>query len=557
MQPIEETDIVVIGAGAAGAVVAARLSEVADLHVTLLEAGPGDRHPYIHIPAGFLKLLSRGEHVWPFRTAPDAATGDREIDALQGRVVGGSGSINGLVYNRGQPGDFDAWAQMGNPGWEYDAVLPFFRRAEAFRGTDACGARGRDGPIDVTEQEPLIAGMDWMHSLCEAFIDGAAECGLSRTDDYNAGEQHGVGYYQRNVGGGRRISTARGYLGPALRRPNLELLTRCVAAKVVFEAKRAVGVEYITRSGSGTRRVIRARRQVVLSAGAINSARLLQISGLGPPGDLRTIGVPVVHDLSGVGQGLRDHYAVRVAARAANTSTINEHARPPRLWMQQARWLLGRPSIIAMSPSIVHVFARSDEELDVPDLQGVFSPASYDPGTPGGLEAKPGMTCGFWVQRPRSTGHVRALSSSPLDNPLVQPGYLSDVADVSTLLTGVKLARRLMRSAPMRRFLDHETRPGDSVRDDDDLVEYIRRNGTATWHFNGTARMGPPDNPMAVVGPRLRVHGVEGLTVADASIMPAGISANTFASTVMIGEKAAHMLKEDLGFAVTARPPRQ
>lgn len=542
MKELDETDIIVVGAGAAGSVVAARLSEDPKMKVTVLEAGRNDLHPYIHIPAGFIKMIFNENYIWPFKSEPTDAVAGREINILQGRVVGGSGSLNGLIYNRGQPADFDGWAQMGNRGWDYESVRPFFRKSETFDGGGNPAVRGGDGPLQISE-------LKWKHEICEAFLSGAGELDLPRTADYNGGEQEGVGYFQRIIRGRRRISSARGYLKPSLKRPNLRLETRAVVSRVLFEGRRAVGVEYIADGGRGERRILKARRQVILSSGTVNTARLLQLSGIGNPVDLSELNVPVVRPLSGVGRNLRDHYSVRVVARARNSVTINELARAPRLWGQQMRWLVNRPSIITLSPSLVHIFAKSRDGLATPDLQGVFSPASYKAGFVSMLDDYPGMTCGFWAHKPQSTGFVRAQSTDPMAKPLIQPNYLSEQSDVDTLLRGIKLARRLLQTGPMQPFFDHEQLPGKDVRSDDELTAFARQYGVSSWHLIGTARMGPVDDPGAVVDERLRVHGLDSLRVVDASVMPDSPSANTFAATVMIGEKASEMIAQDLATA--------
>ncbi|MAY61831.1 MAG: choline dehydrogenase [Rhizobiales bacterium] len=539
MNGSEETDIIVVGAGAAGSVIAARLSEDPNLNVTVIEAGKDDLHPYIHIPAGFIKMIFNENYIWPFKTEPTENTNGRQINVLQGRVVGGSSSLNGLIYNRGQPADFDGWAQMGNAGWDYESILPYFRRSETFDGKGDPKARGKDGPLQISE-------LKWIHEICEAFISGAGEQDLARTKDYNGGDQEGVGYFQRIIKGRRRVSAARGYLKPALKRPNLRLITRAVAAKVLFDGNRAIGVEYITGEGRGERRVLKARRQVVLSSGTVNTARLLQLSGVGRQDDLERIGVPVVSERAGVGRNLRDHYSVRVVARARGSVTINEYAKAPRLWAQQMRWLFGLPSIITLSPSLVHIFAKSREGLETPDLQGVFSPASYKAGFVSMLDDYPGMTCGFWAHKPASTGYVHALSTNPIAEVKVQPNYLSVRSDLETLVSGIKLARKLVRSGPMQKYFDHEQLPGKDVQSDDELEAFAKQYGVSSWHLVGTAKMGPATDPDAVVDERLRVHGMERLTIADASVMPTSPSANTFAATIMIAEKASDMLKADL-----------
>jgi choline dehydrogenase len=539
MNQFEETDIVVVGAGAAGSVIAARLSEDPKLNVTVVEAGRDDLHPYIHIPAGFIKIIFNENYIWPFQTEPTENTTGRKINVLQGRVVGGSSSLNGLIYNRGQPADFDGWAQMGNKGWDYESILPYFRRSETFYGKGDPGVRGKDGPLQISE-------LKWIHEICDSFIQGAREFGLPRTNDYNGGDQEGVGYFQRIIKGRRRISAARAYLKPALKRRNLRLVTRAVVAKVIFEGKRAVGIEYITGEGKGERRVLKARRQVILSSGTVNTARLLQLSGIGNADDLASIGVPVLQELAGVGRNLRDHYSVRVVAGAKNSVTINELSKPPRLWGQQMRWLFGQPSIITLSPSLVHIFAKSREGLETPDLQGVFSPASYKAGFVSLLDDYPGMTCGFWAHKPESTGYVRALSIDPMAKLLIQPNYLAARNDVETLIRGIKLARKLVKTGPMKKYFDHEQLPGKDVQSDDELEAFAKQYGVSSWHLVGTAKMGSGDDRTAVVDHRLRVHGLQSLMIADASIMPTSPSANTFASTVMIAEKASDMLKADL-----------
>jgi len=535
----EECDVVIVGAGAAGSVIAARLSEDPKINVTIIEAGRDDLHPFIHIPAGFIKMIFNKNYIWPFTTEPSANTAGREINVLQGRVVGGSGSLNGLIFNRGQPGDFDGWAQLGNKGWDYESVLPYFRKSETFDGKGDPNVRGSSGPLQISE-------LKWIHEICEAFIGGASEAGLPKTADYNSGNQEGVGYFQRIIKNRWRVSSARGYLKPSLRRSNLRLIKNSVVSKILFEGNQAVGVEYITGQGKGDRRVLKARRQVVLSAGTVNTARILQISGVGDSTDLKDLGVPVIHELKGVGQNLRDHYSVRVVARAKNATTINELAKPIQLIGQQMRWLMGKPSIITLSPSLVHIFARSREGLDAPDLQGVFSPASYKAGFVSMLDNYPGMTCGFWAHKPSSTGYVKAKSTDPMSKPVIQPNYLSEEIDRHTLVRGIKLARKLVKTGPMSKYFDYEQLPGKDVQSDDELESFAREYGVSSWHLVGTAKMGPASDPSAVVDNRLRVHGLENLTVADASIMPTSPSANTFASSVMIGEKASDMLKFDL-----------
>ncbi|MCP5267136.1 MAG: GMC family oxidoreductase N-terminal domain-containing protein [Burkholderiaceae bacterium] len=534
-------DYVVVGAGAAGAIVADRLSESGRHSVCLLEAGPPDRHPYLHIPAGFIKVLFDPGLTWTYGSEPTELTAGRRVPLPQGRVLGGSTSINGLVYNRGQPQDYDAWAAIGNPGWSWDEVLPYFRRNERYGGGDE-RYRGREGRLPVSD-------LEWIHPVCERFIAGAKGLGMPRNPDYNGASQAGVGYFQRSIRGRWRMSTSVTYLRAARRRPNLTVVTGAHVVGVDFDARRAIGVRYAPGDDRGTRMTVRARREVVLCAGALNTPRLLQLSGVGPAGLLARHGIAPVHVLEGVGANLSDHYSVRFVARVRGIATINELARAPRLWGQLAAWLAGRPSLLATSPSLVHWFWQSGSGLDRPDLQGVFSPASYREGYVGMLDRYPGMTCGVWQHRPFSRGHVELKSADPFAEPLIQPNYLADERDRRVLLAGMRLARALLRTPELADFADGETLPGPEVRTDDEMLDFARRFGASSYHVNGSARMGPSSDPGAVVDARLRVHGIDGLRLADASIMPSIPSANTCAATMMIGEKAADLILEDAASA--------
>jgi choline dehydrogenase len=531
-------DYVIVGAGAAGSVLAARLTEDQGVTVCVLEAGPPDRHPFIHIPAGFIKLLFNPDYTWQFKTEPAEGSGGRRIPTTQGRTLGGSSSINGMVYNRGQRADYDAWAQRGNRGWGYDDVLPYFKRTERRIG-GAAGEddfHGRDGAIPVTD-------MDWIHELNEAFIAGAVGMGLPRNPDYNGASQAGVGYFQRAIHDRFRRSAAQMLLRPARARATLAVRTGQRAEAVLFDGRRATGVRTVGDRDRASRRIVHARRAVILSAGTVNTARLLQVSGVGDPALLGTLGVPVVHALPGVGENFRDHYSVRLVARVRGIDTINELARGPKLAMQIARWAAGRPSILAVCPSLVYWFWKSDPSMDNPDLQGVFTPASYKDGFIGVLDDFPGMTCGVWQHRPESVGYVRARSTDVFEDPAIQPNYLSARYDRDVLVRGLRLARGLLRTPELARYFDREHLPGDAVQTDDELLDYARRYGSTAYHLIGTARMGPASDPMSVVDDQLRVHGIEGLRVVDASIMPTMPSANTYAATMMIAEKGADMIR--------------
>ena len=369
--------------------------------------------------------------------------------------------------------------------------------------------------------------------------------GIPRNPDYNSGDQAGVGYFQRtdpstDAGSARRVA----FLRPALRsRRNLEVRTNARASGIVLEGTRATGVRYIHKRG-GPETTVHARREVIVSAGTVNTARLLQVSGIGPAGLLGEIGVPVRHALPGVGENFRDHYAVRLVMRAKpGVTTLNELSRGPRLAGQVARWATGRPSILATAPSHVHLFWQSFEGLDAPDLQGVFTPGSYEQGKVYILDDFPGMTAGAWAHRPQSSGHVRARSADVFQDPVIQPNYLSDANDRRITLGGIRLIRRLLHSEALAPFADVESLPGPAVQTDDELLAYAYANGSTTYHLIGTARMGPATDPTAVVDDQLRVHGLQGLRVVDASIMPAMPSANTYATTLMIAEKASDLIR--------------
>jgi choline dehydrogenase len=408
----EVFDYVIVGSGSAGSLLAARLSEESAVTVCLLEAGQRDWHPFIHLPAGYIKMLQNPAFTWSFRTEPSTGTAGRSIATTHGRVLGGSSSINGLVYNRGQAVDFDQWAQSGNRGWSYSDVLPYFRRSEKRLGLADTTYRGRDGALPVTD-------IDWKHPLCDAFIAGAETLGIPRNPDYNGGIQDGVGFYQRVIHRGLRVSSAKAFLKPAMRRPNLSIRTVALATRIELDGRRATGVS--CRRPDGQTATVQARREIILCCGALNSPKLLELSGIGGGAVLREIGIAPAVELPGVGENLRDHYAVRMTAKVRNVETINEKTRGWRLAKEAALWALGRPSILALSPSLVHVFWKSDEALDRPDLQITFTPASYREGIAGLLDTYPGMTVGVWQQRPVSAGYVHASSADPNVLPRIQP----------------------------------------------------------------------------------------------------------------------------------------
>lgn len=535
LRDADRYDYVIVGAGAAGAILANRLS-AQGATVCVLEAGPPDHSPWLHIPAGFIKAVFNKKYAWQFSSEPTDLTNGRRVPIPQGRTLGGSTSINGLVYNRGQAADYDHWASLGNPGWSYEEVLPYFKSMERRAGGDD-RYRGRKGELPVTD-------IDWIHPLCEAFIAGAVEQGLPRNPDYNGASQAGVGYFQRTINRGWRMSTARCFLRPAMSRKNLTVRTHAQATQVLFEGNRAVGVAYCDPRQPSAAHSVRANREVIVASGAINTPKLLQLSGLGPGDFLRELGIPVVRDLPGVGENLSDHYSVRVVARVKQSQTMNELVKGLNLVGQVSRWLLKRPSIMALSPSLLHYFWKSLPELDAPDLQGVFTPASYKEGYVGVLDDFPGMTAGVWQHRPQSRGQVRLRSGDPMQDPLIHANYLSHPDDQITLVRGIRLARRLLQSQALAPYFDGEALPGPMCQSDTELLDFARRYGVSSYHVNGTARMGPAGDRLAVVDPQLRVHGVQNLRVVDSSVMPSMPSANICAATMMIGNKAADLIKQ-------------
>ncbi len=528
-------DYVIVGAGSAGSVLAARLADGGQT-VCLLEAGPPDRNPFIHIPAGFMKTLVNPNVNWLYESEPSAGTNGRRIHAPRGKTLGGSSSINGHIYNRGQRMDFDGWAQMGNRGWGYADILPYFRRTERRIGPGDDAYRGRDGGL-------IVADLDWKDPLCEAFIEGAVSLGIPRNPDYNGATQEGVGYFQRAIYKGRRVSAARGFLHPAAKRTGrIDIRTHAHATRILFEGARATGVAYAKGGAGGPEVEVGAGKEVILCGGAVNSPQLLQLSGIGDPEHLKSIGVDVRIALKGVGANLRDHYPARLVGEVKGARTVNEKVRGLPLALEVLKYAATRKGVLNLSPTLVHCFWKSDEALDGGDLQMTFTPASYKEGVQSQLDDFPGVTVAVWQQRPESTGHARARSASPFEKPEIQPNYLAHEIDRQCLLGGLKLARRLLHTDALARYVVREDKPGPDVRSDDELLNFARGIGTTAFHLMGTCRMGPAADPMAVVDDCLRLRGADGLRVVDASIMPTMPSANTNASTLMIAEKASDLI---------------
>lgn len=530
----QKFDFIVVGAGAAGCLLANRLSADPTVSVCLIEAGPPDRNPYIHIPAGFIKVGHDPAYTWDFRTEPSAQTLHRQVVTRMGRTLGGSSSINGFNYTRGIASDYDTWAALGNPGWSYTDVLPYFKKTELRLGEHDPRYRGTQGMLPITD-------CDWSHPLCDAFIEGVAEHGLPAHIDYNAASQRGAGYYQRWIHKGRRISAAQAFLKPAKNRPNLQILTHAQVLAVTFDVKRANGIRF-KRAGTNQIETFEARREVILSAGAANTPKLLQLSGVGPTELLAQYGINSVHELKGVGENFQDHYMVRSVVRVKGIKTLNSLARGRSLMGQVVHWLLRKPSILGISPSVCFAFERSSADIDEPDLQFHFSPGSYAAGIAGQLDTFEGMTLGFYNTRPKSRGFVRIQSPDAAVLPRVQPNYLEDESDRQVVVNGLRLARQYLHSAALSQYIDSDDFPPARATTDDELLSCARERGGTAWHFMGTCRMGPRADPTSVVDASLCVIGIQNLRIVDASIMPNMPSGNTGAPTMMIAEKAADLI---------------
>ena len=529
----EVFDYVIVGAGSAGCVLAHRLSEDPSVKVALLEAGGRDLNPWIHIPAGYYRNFSNPSVTWQFGSGPEPHLDDRIVNWPRGRVLGGSSAINGLLYVRGQAQDYDVWRQLGNAGWSYQDVLPYFKRAEdQERGGDAY--HGVGGPLGVSD----VRLKD--NAMCEAFIAGCEASGIPRTADFNGADQEGAGYFQLTNRNGRRCSAAVAYLRPIRSRPNLKVITNALVQGLALEDKRATGV--ICERG-GRVETVSAAREVILAAGAIGSPHILQLSGIGPATVLRDAGIAVRHELNGVGENLQDHLQVRFIYRCTASGSLNEVWHSP--WMQVKtgiEYLLSRRGILTIGAGAVGAFARSRPDLDAPDIQFHFLPLSADrPGQ--GLHRFSGVTATVCQLRPESRGTIRVASPDPAAQPYIVSNYLAAEADRRVLLDGMKLVRTVVRQPAFARNVEAEHLPGPGVTTDEDLMTYARQYATTVFHPCGTCKMG--EDAKAVVDARLKVRGLKGLRVVDASIMPTLISGNTNAPTIMIGEKAADMIRED------------
>ena len=533
LSAFEQYDYVVAGAGSAGCVLANRLSADPAKRVLLLEAGGRDWYPWIHIPVGYFKTLHNPITDWNFKTEPDPGLNGRVIDWPRGKTLGGSSSINGLLYIRGQREDYDHWRQLGNTGWAFDDLLPYFIRSEDFQnGIDKF--HGCGGALSV---ENMRAKRD----ISEALIAAAEEIGVPRNDDFNGAKQEGVGYFQQTARNGRRCSTAVGFLNPVKNRPNLDIITHALVEKVLVKDDRATGIG-ISVKGSSHTFGLNSGGEVILSAGAIGSPQILQLSGIGPGDLLQGLGIPIIKDLAGVGENLQDHLQIR-SVYEVNVPTFNEEINSLVGRMKIGlQYVFARSGPMSMGASQVCIFARSRPGLDTPDIQFHFQPLSAEKP---GIEMHPfsGITLSVCQLRPESKGRVQIISPDPKTYPAIHPNYLATPSDQQTVVDSLKLTRRLAKTEALRSYVIREHLPGSNIKTDEDLLDIARNIAQTIYHPTSTCKMG--SDVTSVVDERLRVHGIAGLRVVDASIMPTIVSGNTNAPTIMIAEKASDMIIED------------
>lgn len=532
--PELSADYVIVGAGSAGCVLANRLSKDPSIKVVLMEAGGRDWNPWIHIPVGYFKTMHNPSVDWCYRTEPDPGLNGRRLDWPRGKVLGGSSSLNGLLYVRGQPQDYDRWQQMGNAGWGWDHVLPLFKRSEnQERGADEF--HGDQGPLSVSN-------MRLQRPICDAWVAAAQEAGYPFNSDYNGATQEGVGYFQLTARNGRRCSAAVAFLNPIRNRPNLTILTRAQASRILFDGTRATGVAY--RYGAGAEQIVRAGAEVIVSSGAIGSPQLLMVSGIGEAAQLKEHGIDVLRDLPAVGKNMQDHLQARLVFKC-NEPTLNDEVRSLTNKAQIAlKYAMFRSGPMAMAASLATGFMRTGDHVETPDIQFHVQPWSADsPGA--GVHPFSAFTMSVCQLRPESRGEIRLASADPSTHPTIHPNYLSTEADCRTIVEGINIARRIARCEPLSHKISEEFRPDDTLDMDDyeGTLDWARNNSTTIYHPTGTCKMGLGSD--AVVDSRLRVHGIAGLRVADCSIMPEIVSGNTNAPAIMIGEKASDMILDD------------
>ncbi|MCA8927999.1 MAG: GMC family oxidoreductase N-terminal domain-containing protein [Alphaproteobacteria bacterium] len=530
-------DYIVVGSGSAGSVLANRLSASGRYKVLCLEAGTeGSNYFWSRVPIGMAKLIDNPAVNWVYSSEPDAGSGGRRIPVPRGKMLGGSSSINGMVFVRGQPQDYDHWAQLGNRGWSYRDVLPIFKKMETYRG-GSDEFRGRSGPLQVTDTPTDIS------SLHRRMIRAAEAIGIPHSPDYNGGDQEGIGITQVTINKGRRQSTAYCYLDPARGRSNLTIESGAMAERLLLEGKRCVGVRYHV---GGQAREARATREVIVSTGSINSPKLLELSGIGQADFLRELGIAPVHDLRGVGENLRDHYSPRVRfAITERGATFNDNGRGWRLWMEAAKYAVTGQGFFAMTAAPIRMYFKTREGLESPDAAIAMTPFLYELDKDGHLimARQRGVTLNINVLRSESVGSIHVKSADPFEPPAIKFNFMSTDYDRRGTVAAIRKARELFATSPLADVVGEELAPGAHVESDEDLVNWICNYAETTYHPVGTCKMG--SDPMAVVDDRLRVHGLEGLRVADASIMPTLTSGNTNAPSIMIGEKCAELVLAD------------
>ncbi len=530
-----EFDYVIIGAGSAGCVLANRLSENGRYTVLLLEAGGRDNYHWIHIPVGYLYCIGNPRTDWGFKTASEPSLNGRKLMYPRGRVLGGCSSINGMLYLRGQAADYDSWRQMGNTGWGWDDVLPYFVKSEDYgiSPSDDDPLHGKGGEWRVEDQR-----LRW--DILDDFIDAAEAAGIPKTDDFNRGNNEGVGYFKVNQRSGWRVNTAKAFLRPAKNRTNLSIETHAQVEKILIEDGRATGVSY---RQNGVLKQVQARAEIILSAGAIGSPQILQLSGIGPAALLQKHGVDVLQDAPKIGANLQDHLQIRCAYKVSNTKTLNTMSAS--LWGKAKiglEYALYRTGPMSMAPSQLGAFAKSHPDLETPNLEFHIQPLSLGAfGQP--LHPFDAITTSVCNLRPESRGHVQITSADPTAHPEIQPNYLSTAADMQVAAESIRLTRTIMQQAPMAKYVPDEFMPGTGYESDSELAAAAGEIGSTIFHPVGTVHMGADDN--APLDPRLRLRGVDGLRVVDASIMPNITSGNTNSPVIMIAEKASAMILED------------
>lgn len=528
-----EFDFIVVGAGSAGCVLANRLSASGQYSVALIEAGGKDTSPWIHIPVGYFKTMGNPGTDWMYVTEKDPGINGRSINWPRGRVLGGSSSINGLLYVRGQAEDYDGWRQLGNEGWGWEQMAPLFKRSETWEEGET-ESRGGDGPLQVSHSR-------LKRRVVDAWIDAAVAAGYRENPDYNGVDQEGVGYFQLTAKDGKRCSSSVAYLRPAMSRPNLTVLTSTSVQKLVMDGRRVTGLKVKGPDGSKT---IEAKVEVILSAGAIGSPQLLMVSGLGAADELGAHGIQVVKDLKGVGKNLQDHLQARPVFKV-NVPTVNtEVGNIFKQALVGLEYFLKRTGPMTMAASLGQGFLKTRPDLSTPDIQFHVQPWSADKPSEGPHKFS-AFTASVLQLRPESAGHLELKSASIDDHPDIHPNYLATKTDCDTIVEGIKIARKIAEFEPLKGMISEEHAPGNDVATDDydAMLNWARETATTIYHPTGTCKMG--SDPMAVVDARLKVHGIDGLRVADASIMPKIVSGNTNAPTIVIGEKASDMILED------------